>query len=89
MTLYASYISTLRNNELLQYFHALRELSQIYLVDTNHAKKDLAAVIAHTDRFYGVWRAEEVYEFAARRADWLLVKKYVEKGLFGVGCGVM
>ncbi|KAI9882841.1 MAG: peroxisome biogenesis factor 10 [Watsoniomyces obsoletus] len=89
MTLYASYITTLRNPELLQYFQALRELSQIYLVDTVHAKKDLASVIAHTERFYGVWRPEEVYEFAARRADWLLVKKAVERGLFGVGCGVM
>ena len=88
MNHYFLYVRTLRNQKLLQYFKALRELAQIYLVDAAHSK-DLAAMIADGDRFHGVFRAEEVYEFAGRRADWYVVKKNVERGLYGVGCGVM
>ena len=33
--------------------------------------------------------AEEVYEFAERRADWYLVKGDVERAMYGVGCVVM
>ncbi|KAI9785242.1 MAG: F-box protein: endocytic membrane traffic, recycling ReCYcling 1 [Peltula sp. TS41687] len=124
MTHYSAYISTLRNPDLLQFFKALRELSQIYLIDcsssssssssgttttttttgaknnttttTNKAQtpsssacKDLATVIADPERFHGVWRAEEVYEFVERRADWYLIKRQVERAMYGVGCGVM
>ncbi|RAL68035.1 hypothetical protein DID88_008758 [Monilinia fructigena] len=59
---------TLRNADLLEYFKALRELSQIYLISPGHAK-EMATVIADGDRFGGIFRAEEVYEFAERRAD--------------------
>lgn len=88
MNHYFTYIQTIKNNDLLQYFKALRELSQIYLIDASHGK-ELAAVIADNDRFYGVLRAEEVYEFAERRADWHQVKKSVERAMYGIGCVVM
>jgi recyclin-1 len=88
MNLYFMYIKTLRNSDLLDYFKALRELSQIYLIDPKHAK-DMAEVIADGNRFYGVLRAEEVYEFAERRADWYVVKRDVERAMYGIGCGVM
>ncbi|KAI9046545.1 hypothetical protein LZ554_009291 [Drepanopeziza brunnea f. sp. 'monogermtubi'] len=88
MNLYFVYIRTLRNADLLEYFKALRELSQIYLIDPKHAK-DLAEVIADGDRFRGIFRAEEVYEFAERRADWYTVKRNVERAMYGIGCGVM
>ncbi|KAI9833456.1 MAG: hypothetical protein M1819_003614 [Sarea resinae] len=85
---YYLYISTLRNPELLQYFRALRELAQIYLVGPTHAK-ELAAIIADVDRFSGIFRAEEVYEFAERRADWFVVRRDVERAMYGIGCLVM
>jgi recyclin-1 len=88
MNLYFMYIKTLKNSDLLDYFKALRELSQIYLIDPKHAK-DMAEVIADGSRFYGVLRAEEVYEFAERRADWYVVKRDVERAMYGIGCGVM
>ena len=88
MNLYFMYIKTLKNSDLLDYFKALRELSQIYLIDPKHAK-DMAEVIADGNRFYGVLRAEEVYEFAERRADWYVVKRDVERAMYGIGCGVM
>ncbi|CAM1508485.1 Fc.00g053330.m01.CDS01 [Cosmosporella sp. VM-42] len=88
MNLYFDYIRTLKNQDLLAYFKALRELSQIYLIDASHAK-EMATVIADGDRFGGVFRAEEVYEYAQRRADWYQVKKSVERAMYGMECMVM
>jgi len=88
MNIYFLYIKTLKNQELLEYFKALRELSQIYLIEAKHAK-EMAEVIADGSRFGGVFRAEEVYEFAERRADWYSVKRDVERAMYGIGCGVM
>ncbi|KAL2868749.1 exocyst complex component Sec10 family protein [Aspergillus lucknowensis] len=88
MNHYFKFIQTLKNNELLIYFKAFRELSQIYLVDASDAK-ELATLIADADRFSGIWRVEEVYEFAERRADWFQVKRDVERAMYGIGCNVM
>lgn len=88
MNLYFEFIRTLRIQELLPYFRALRELSQIYLIDPTHAR-EMATVIADGDRFGGVFRAEEVYEYAQRRADWYQVRKDVERAMYGMDCCVM
>ncbi|KAK2735851.1 F-box protein: endocytic membrane traffic, recycling ReCYcling 1 [Onygenales sp. PD_40] len=88
MNHYFTFIKSMRNDQLLQYFAALRELSQVYLIDPAHSK-EMATVIADGGRFHGIFRAEEVYEFATRRADWYQVKKSVERAMFGIGCLVM
>ncbi|OLN84474.1 F-box protein pof6 [Colletotrichum chlorophyti] len=88
MNLYFEYIRTLKNQDLLAYFKALRELSQIYLIDPRHAK-EMATIIADGDRFEGVFRAEEAYEFAQRRADWYQVRKDVERAMYGMECSLM
>ncbi|KAI0129310.1 exocyst complex component Sec10-like protein [Hypoxylon sp. NC0597] len=88
MTMYFEYIRTLKNPDLLAYFKALRELSQIYLIDARHAK-EMATIIADGDRFGGIFRAEEVYEFAERRADWYQVKRDVERAMYGLECQIM
>ncbi|KAI9819066.1 MAG: F-box protein: endocytic membrane traffic, recycling ReCYcling 1 [Thelocarpon impressellum] len=88
MSHYASYISSLRNATLTRYFTALRALAQIYLVGPGDAR-ELATIIADTDRFQGIFRAEEVYEFAERRADWYVVRRDVERAMYGIGCAVM
>lgn len=88
MNAYNAYIQTLRNKSLSQYFAALRELSQIYLIDPTHAK-EIATIIADSDRYHGIFRAEEVYEYAERRADWYQIRGAVEKQMYGVGCVVM
>lgn len=88
MNLYFDYVRTLKNQDLLAYFRALRELSQIFLIDAGDAK-DMATVIADGDRFAGVFRAEEVYEYAQRRADWYQVKGKVERAMYGMECCVM
>lgn len=88
MNLYAEYVRGLKHQDLVAFFSALRELSQIYLIDATHAK-DMAAVIADGDRFGGVFRAEEVYEYAQRRADWYQVKRSVERAMYGMDCVLM
>ncbi|KAJ4361525.1 F-box protein: endocytic membrane traffic, recycling ReCYcling 1 [Ascochyta clinopodiicola] len=88
MNAYNAYIVSLRNKPLMQYFAALRELSQIYLIAPKEAK-EIATIIADTDRYHGIFRAEEVYEYAERRADWYQIKSAVEKQMYGVGCWVM
>ncbi|GAM83452.1 hypothetical protein ANO11243_014400 [Dothideomycetidae sp. 11243] len=107
INLYSSFIASLRQKPLVPYFSALRELSQIYLVDctppassnksVNTSKdktyssraKELAAIIADNDRYKGVFAADEVLEFAERRADWYAVKGDVERAMYGIGCLVM
>lgn len=89
VNLYYEYIRTLKNNDLLAYFKALRELSQIYLIDAKHHAKEMATIIADNERFSGVFRAEEVYEYAERRADWYSVRKEVERAMYGLECAVM
>jgi len=59
-------------------------LSQIFLIDTKDARA-IGQVMADVARFGGVFRVEEVYEFCQCRADWLEVKKEVEKVMFGLG----
>ncbi|KAJ2902979.1 secretion pathway protein sls2 rcy1 [Zalerion maritima] len=88
MNLYFDFVRKFKNPDLLAYFRALRELSQIYLIDPRHAK-EMATIIADGDRFAGVFRAEEVYEFAERRADWFLVKRDVERAMYGLECLLM
>ncbi|KAF9884642.1 F-box protein: endocytic membrane traffic, recycling ReCYcling 1 [Aspergillus nanangensis] len=88
MNHYFNFIQRFRNNELLLYFKAFRELSQIYLIDPSDAK-ELATIIADSGRFQGIWRVEEVIEFAERRADWYQVKRDVERAMYGIGCNVM
>ncbi|SPQ21139.1 4ce2aee9-f633-4cda-a6bb-fda4632c6246 [Thermothielavioides terrestris] len=88
MNLYFEYVRTLKNQDLLAYFRALRELSQIYLIDPRHAK-EMATIIADGDRFGGIFRAEEVYEYAERRADWYQVRRDVERAMYGLECSLM
>jgi recyclin-1 len=78
----------MRNKSLTQYFDALREMTQIYLIAAEDAK-EIGKIIADPDRYHGIFRAEEVYEFAERRADWFAVKRNVERAMYGMGCVVM
>jgi recyclin-1 len=56
---------------------------------TSLQAKELATIIADNQRYRGIFPAEEVYEFAERRADWYLVRADVERAMYGVGCAVM
>ena len=77
----------MKNKTLAEYFNALRELSQIYLISPNDAK-EIGIILADSDRYRGIFTAEEVLEFAERRTDWFIVKRDVEKTMYGMGCVV-
>jgi recyclin-1 len=78
----------MKNRTLNEYFTALRELMQIYLVGTSDAK-EIGTILADGDRYRGIFTAQEVGEFAERRADWFLVRTEVEKAMYGKGCCAM
>lgn len=88
LSAYAAYIAGFRNPDLNSYFTALREVGQLYLVDGSEAV-EMAAMIADSERYRGVFTVEEVLEFAERRGDWLLVRTRVERAMYGQGCGLM
>ncbi|KAK4951732.1 F-box protein: endocytic membrane traffic, recycling ReCYcling 1 [Elasticomyces elasticus] len=56
---------------------------------TARQAKELASIVADSGRYCGVLTAEEVYEFAERRADWFAVRADVERGMYGQGCVIM
>ncbi len=88
LSAYAAYIATFRNQDLNSYFTALREVGQLYLIEGSEAS-EMAAIIADTERYKGVFTVEEVVEFAERRGDWLAVRGRVERAMYGQGCEVM
>lgn len=87
---YYSYIASLKQKELLPYFAALKEVGQLMLID-GHDAKALGQALSDLNRFRGVMKSEELLEFVQQRADWLIVKKEVEKVMygFGVDCVIM
>lgn len=50
---------------------------------TSAQAKELATIMADTQRYHGIFATEEVYEYAERRIDWLLVKGDVERAMYG------
>jgi recyclin-1 len=68
----------------MPYYTALKEIGQLFLIDEDQGKA-VASVVADIIRFEGVFRPEEVYEFVQCRADWIKIKRDVEKAIFGLG----
>ncbi|KAG5355805.1 Recyclin-1 [Yarrowia sp. B02] len=81
---YYSFILGLKQRPLNQPFAALKEVGQMYLIDTKDAKA-LGKLLSDMNRFKGIFQPEEIYEFAHSRADWVQVKREVEKAMYGLG----
>ncbi|KAK9460691.1 exocyst complex component Sec10-like protein [Lipomyces oligophaga] len=90
---YYQFVETqLRQRTLIPYFTALREIAQLYLIDTRSAKEIGIVMSDVVQKFAGFVTAEDVLEYVERRADWLLIKRRVEKAVYGLGltdCVVM
>lgn len=84
LNLYHTYASSLRQLKIMPYFVALKEVGHIYIIEEGQGKA-VGTVVADVIRFEGIFRPEEVYEFVQCRADWLRIKKDVERALFGLG----
>ncbi|BFZ63451.1 F-box protein: endocytic membrane traffic, recycling ReCYcling 1 [Saitoella coloradoensis] len=79
---YHAFATSLRQKVIMPYFTALKELGHVFIIGTSDAKA-IGTLCSDVARYGGVFRAEEVYEFVQCRADWLKVKRDVDKILFG------
>ncbi|KAK9369099.1 exocyst complex component Sec10-like protein [Lipomyces kononenkoae] len=77
--------TSLRQRPLLPYFAALREIAQLYLIDAKSAREIGVVMSEIVQKFAGIVTAEDVLEYVQRRADWILVKRDVEKAVYGLG----
>ena len=82
---YYNFILSLKQYQIMPYFIALKEVGQLFLIDGRHDAKELGKTLSDMSRFRGVLQPEEVYEFVQRRADWPLVRKEVERVMYGFG----
>lgn len=81
----------LRQKSIIPYFQALKNVSNLYLIDGKDSK-DLGKLIGDLNKFQGIFSQEEIYELVQRRQDWTLVKRDVEKVMYGLGlrdCTIM
>ncbi|ORY82539.1 F-box domain-containing protein [Protomyces lactucae-debilis] len=79
---YYNYIASLKQSSIVPYFSSLKELGNLYIVSGQEGKA-VGQLVSDMVRFGGVLRPEDVYEFAERRADWMKVKKDVDKVIYG------
>ncbi|RHZ82849.1 hypothetical protein Glove_103g57 [Diversispora epigaea] len=78
---YCSFITTLWQPAITPHFIALKELGNIYIISS---ARDIGLFVRESDRFNGIFYAEDVYEFCQKREDWMTIKKSVEKELYGL-----
>lgn len=80
---YYAFIVTLRQKNLLPYYQALKQVSQLFLIDTKYAKQ-IGLAINDSGRYNGLMTTEDLVELVKRRQDWPLIKTKVEKVLYGI-----
>ena len=74
----------LKQISIVPYFQSLKNVGNLFLIDGKDSK-ELGKLIGDLNQFQGVFSQEEIYEFVQRRQDWVLVKRDVEKAMYGLG----
>lgn len=82
MNLYYDYISSLKQQELETYFAALKELGSLFLIEGQYAKS-IGQIASDSNRFSGLFKPEDLYEFAQCRTDWIKIRRQVERVTYG------
>lgn len=72
---YYEWADSLQVSDATTYFEALKELGHIFVV----SPQNLRELIHDMQRFKGVIRVEEVYEFVALRKDYQHIRKMVDE----------
>ncbi|KAI9020464.1 exocyst complex component Sec10-domain-containing protein [Hyaloraphidium curvatum] len=75
LTEYYNWAITLRNPEVTKMFAVLKEIGNLYIVES---AADLKEMVHDTDRYHNQVRVEEIYELLQGRADWKKIQKDVE-----------
>ncbi|KAG0170900.1 F-box protein: endocytic membrane traffic, recycling ReCYcling 1 [Apophysomyces sp. BC1034] len=78
MNAYYDFIASLRQKSVTPYFTALKSLANLYIISS---AQDIKNVIHDLERYNGLMRVEDLFEFAACRSDWPIIKKVVQKDM--------
>ena len=84
MNAYYDFIVSLRQKTITPYFLALKSLANLYIIDN---PADIKSLIHELDRYHGLMRVEDLFEFAACRSDWPVIKRVVQKDM--TDCSIM
>lgn len=94
LNLYYDFILThIKSNKKMIFplFQALKKVGSIYLIGGDEAKA-IGQLVSDLSKFNGIFRQEEIYEFVQRRQDWSMIKRHVEKVMYGLSmadCTIM
>lgn len=78
MNAYYDFVSSLRQKAVTPYFLALKSLANLYIIDS---APDIKNVIHDLERYHGLMRVEDLFEFASCRSDWAVIRKEVQKDM--------
>ncbi|KAG1151452.1 hypothetical protein G6F37_003438 [Rhizopus arrhizus] len=84
MNAYYNFISSLHQKDSTTYFLALKSLANIYIIES---ASDIKSLIHDLERYHGLMRVEDLFEFAACRSDWPMIKRVVQKDM--TDCSIM
>ncbi|KAL6451209.1 RCY1 Recyclin-1 [Candida maltosa Xu316] len=89
LNLYSDFISNnIKTNKrmVVPLYQALKKIGNIYLISGDDYKA-IGKLVSDLSKFNGIFNQEEIYEFVQRRRDWLIIKRHVEKIMYGFGLG--
>ncbi|KAF9159295.1 F-box protein: endocytic membrane traffic, recycling ReCYcling 1 [Actinomortierella ambigua] len=73
---YHNFAVTLKQPSITPNFLALKELGNVFIIQS---PTDLKQLIHDMERFGGILRVEDVFEYAEMRADWKQIQRIVER----------
>lgn len=71
---------------IMPLYQALKKIGNLYLISGDDSKS-IGKLVSDLSKFNGIFGQEEIYEFVQRREDWPLIKRHVEKVMYGFGFG--
>lgn len=85
---YECIFSHIKTNKrlILPLFQSLQKVGSIYLISGEDSKA-IGKLVSDLSKFNGIFGQEEIYEFVQRREDWPIVKRHVEKIMYGLSIG--
>lgn len=86
LNLYYEFVLThIKSNKKMIFplFQALKKVGSVYLIGGDEAKA-IGQLVSDLSKFNGIFRQEEIYEFVQRRQDWPIIKRHVEKVMYGL-----
>ncbi|KAK6205455.1 F-box protein: endocytic membrane traffic, recycling recycling 1 [Scheffersomyces amazonensis] len=89
LNLYYEFINShIKTNKrmVLPFYEALKKLGNVYLISGDDSKA-IGKLVSDLSKFNGIFGQEEIYEFVQRREDWPIIRKHVEKVMYGFGLG--